>query len=111
MWQGIYHGNLCMDSMLLQGTAADSNLQVSGFCSPSNRRGYEHDEADKAEGLPSANPMPVAPELLACNRVHKLGADLDKEAIDVWASGTLLVFLLTGMLPFVVSACRFFELA
>ena len=94
LWQGIYHRDLRMENLLLDGQYNSPNLKISDFAYSKNA---VLDSQPKTNvGSPSYTP----PELLLA--VRNEGSAYDGAAIDVWSSGVILFFMLTGQLPFQV---------
>lgn len=93
--QGIYHRDLRMENLLLDGQYNNPNLKISDFAYSKNA---VLDSQPKTNvGSPSYTP----PELLLA--VRNEGSAYDGAAIDVWSSGVILFFMLTGQLPFQVT--------
>lgn len=94
--QSIYHRDLRMENLLLDGNYFESTLKISNF-------GYSKSSVldsmakTAAVGAPAYTP----PELLLL-AARSDGSAYDGAAIDVWASGIILYCLLTGKLPFLV---------
>ena len=96
--QGIYHRDLRMENLLLDGQYNSPNLKISDFAYSKNA---VLDSQPKTNvGSPSYTP----PELLLA--VRNEGSAYDGAAIDVWSSGVILFFMLTGQLPFQVSCVK-----
>ena len=90
--QGIYHRDLRMENLLLDGQYNSPTLKISDFAYSKNA---VLDSQPKTNvGSPSYTP----PELLLA--VRNEGSAYDGAAIDVWSSGVILFFMLTGQLPF-----------
>lgn len=92
--QGIFHRDLRMDNLLLQGSYFESTLKISNF-------GYSKSSVldsmakTAAVGAPAYTP----PELLLL-AARSDGSAYDGAAIDVWASGIILYCMISGKLPF-----------
>ena len=83
-----------MENLLLDGQFSSPNLKISDFAYSKNA---VLDSQPKTNvGSPSYTP----PELLLA--VRNEGAAYDGAAIDVWSSGVILFYMLTGALPFSV---------
>ena len=100
--QGIYHRDLRMENLLLDGQFSSPHLKISDFAYSKNA---VLDSQPKTNvGSPSYTP----PELLLAQRGE--GTAYDGAAIDVWSSGVILFYMLTGQLPFqarpAAASCR-----
>ena len=83
-----------MENLLLDGQFSSPSLKISDFAYSKNA---VLDSQPKTNvGSPSYTP----PELLLA--VRNEGAAYDGAAIDVWSSGVILFYMLTGQLPFQV---------
>ena len=81
-----------MENLLLDGQYNSPTLKISDFAYSKNA---VLDSQPKTNvGSPSYTP----PELLLA--VRNEGSAYDGAAIDVWSSGVILFFMLTGQLPF-----------
>lgn len=98
MWlvllQDIYHRDLRMENLLLDGQFFEPTLKISDF---SYSKNAVLDSQPKTNvGVPAYTP----PELLLAVRTE--GSAYDGSAIDVWSSGVIMFYMLTGQLPFTV---------
>ncbi|KAK9790145.1 hypothetical protein WJX73_008499 [Symbiochloris irregularis] len=90
--QDIYHRDLRMENLLLDGSFFEPVLKISDF---SYSKNAVLDSQPKTNvGTPAYTP----PELLLA--VRNEGAAYDGAAIDVWSSGIILYYMLAGHLPF-----------
>ncbi|KAK9820580.1 hypothetical protein WJX72_011887 [[Myrmecia] bisecta] len=90
--QGVFHRDLRLENLLLDGNVYEPNLKISGF-------GYSKsailDSQPKTNvGSPSYTP----PELLLATR--NAPTAYDGASCDVWSCGVILYVMLAGQLPF-----------
>ena len=85
-----------MENLLLDGRFFEPVLKISDF---SYSKNAVLDSQPKTNvGTPAYTP----PELLLA--VRNEGAAYDGAAIDIWSSGIILFYMLTGQLPFAVGS-------
>ncbi|KAI1771941.1 Pkinase-domain-containing protein [Hypoxylon cercidicola] len=94
--KGVAHRDLKPENILMSD---NGNLKLADFGMATM---FEYKNQRKLSTTMCGSPPYVAPEVLACGRVHRSAGDVSKysaELVDIWSCGVILFVLLVGNTP------------
>ncbi|KAI1768202.1 Pkinase-domain-containing protein [Hypoxylon sp. FL1150] len=94
--KGVAHRDLKPENILMSDSG---NLKLADFGMATM---FEYKNQRKLSTTMCGSPPYVAPEVLACGRVHRSSGEVSKysaELVDIWSCGVILFVLLVGNTP------------
>lgn len=94
--KGVAHRDLKPENILMSD---NGNLKLADFGMATM---FEYKNQRKLSTTMCGSPPYVAPEVLACGRVHRSSGEVSKysaELVDIWSCGVILFVLLVGNTP------------